>query len=140
MNFDKLDPHSFCDRNRMTWTAHRFDGDAMRIANGVVVAAAGVGDGGTGGDETTAIATETVGSDVVGGDADANASKSLRNYACYNYYPRIYHRRQGVVLNCMMVLCLAICNEMTEKIQIMNILTVPKNNNNNNINKQQLQQ
>lgn len=129
MNFDKLDPHSFCDRNTMTWTAHRFDGDVMRIANGVVVAAAGGvgGDGGTGGDVTTAIATETVGSDVVvGGDADANASKSLRNYACYNYYPRIYHRRQGVVLNCMMVLCLAICNEMTEKIQIMNILTVPK--------------
>lgn len=115
MNFDRLDPHSFYDRDTRRRTARRFDGNALTrpVAVGV-----GGGDGGGGGvgDETTpetgtATTVGRSGDDAIDavGDADANASKSLRNYACYNYYPRIYHRRQGVVLNCMMVLCLAIC-------------------------------
>lgn len=93
---DRLGPHSFYARDKKTtiWShAANADGGVGGDVNAVVAATSG--DGGTDGTESVA-------------DADANASKSLRNYACYNYYPRIYHRRQGVVLNCMMALCLAI--------------------------------
>ena len=112
MNYDMQDPHSFYDDH---------DTKTMLMCRmtdvGIVAAAADpvVGDcvfvvvfdddGGGGGVAAAAADDDAVGGGVV---VDVIALKSLRNYVYYNYCPRKYHQRQGVVSNCKMALCLAI--------------------------------
>lgn len=99
MNYDMQGPHSFCDDH---------DTKMMLMCRmtdvGIVAAADPVG----GGCVFVVVFDDDNGGGVAVVVVDVIALKSLRNYVYYNYCPRKYHQRQGVVSNCKMALCLAI--------------------------------